>query len=76
MLVLTRKPGQALVADINGVEVKITVLTCNQYKAKIGIQAPTTVRVLREELIDVPDSDEEGAITVEVHPEQTSIGGV
>jgi len=47
MLVLTRKPGEALMlAD----EVKITVLEVKGKQVRLGIDAPSDVAVHREEI--------------------------
>jgi len=47
MLVLTRKPGEALMlAD----EVKITVLEVKGKQVRLGIEAPADVAVHREEI--------------------------
>jgi carbon storage regulator len=48
MLVLRRKPGEALV--LNGV-IKIHVLGVEGERVKLGIDAPPDVIVVREELI-------------------------
>ena len=46
MLVLSRKPGtQVLVGD----NVRITILEIRGGQVKLGIEAPESVRVLREE---------------------------
>lgn len=47
MLVLTRKPGEALIlAD----EVKVTVLEVKGKQVRLGIDAPADVEVHREEI--------------------------
>lgn len=55
MLVLTRKPGTALVLS-NGVTVTVTKVTGN--KVSLGIDAPSDVRVVRDELLTLPPQPE------------------
>lgn len=47
MLVLTRRPGESIVIG-NGI--KLTVVTIGPGRVKIGIDAPPTVRIDREEV--------------------------
>ena len=47
MLVLSRKPGEKLVIDNN---ITITVLEVAGNRVKLGVEAPSDVRVLRGEL--------------------------
>jgi carbon storage regulator len=56
MLILRRKPGEAII--LNGV-IRIIVLAVEGDRVKLGIDAPPDVIVMREELID-----ERGAIPV------------
>ena len=49
MLVLSRKQGEVLKI---GDDITVTVLSVNGNTMRIGIQAPSTVRVLRGELTD------------------------
>ena len=49
MLVLTRKPEQAIV--ING-NIVVKILGVERDRVKIGITAPEDVRILRQELLD------------------------
>lgn len=49
MLVLTRKVSQKIAI---GGDVHVTVLSIDGDKVKIGIDAPKSIRVFREELID------------------------
>jgi carbon storage regulator len=53
MLVLTRKPGEKIVIDG---QITITLLSSEAGRARIGIDAPDDVRILREELLD-PQED-------------------
>jgi len=47
MLVLTRKPGQSLYIGDN---VKITMMEIRGNQIRIGVDAPASVRVYREEI--------------------------
>ena len=49
MLVLNRKAGEAL--QLGG-GIRIVVLSCDRGGVRIGIEAPRTVPVLREELVE------------------------
>jgi carbon storage regulator len=62
MLVLSRKPGEKLVI---GKDITITVLETRGGRARIGIEAPGHVPILRVELITredgpAPDLGQEG----------------
>jgi carbon storage regulator len=48
MLVLSRKKGEAVVVGEN---VRITVLKSDRHGVKIGIEAPSGITILREELL-------------------------
>ena len=48
MLVLTRKANESIMI---GEDIKITVLTTDSDRVKIGIEAPQTLRVLRYETL-------------------------
>lgn len=47
MLVLTRKQNEGILI---GSDVTVTVISIDGDKVRLGIQAPTNVRVIREEL--------------------------
>jgi carbon storage regulator len=51
MLVLSRKPHEEIVIDG---EIRVTVLEVRGGRVQIGIQAPESVRVRREELAKEP----------------------
>lgn len=48
MLVLKRKAGESVVIMPN---IKITILTAEDGRVKIGIEAPDDVKIIREEII-------------------------
>ena len=50
MLVLTRKPGEALVID--GHDLVITILSVKGRKVRVGIKARDEVRIMRRELCE------------------------
>ena len=49
MLILTRSPGAAIHI---GDEIIVTVLSVSGQQVKIGISAPPSTKILREELIE------------------------
>jgi carbon storage regulator len=51
MLILTRKPGQSVV--IAG-SIVVTVLDARNGKVRLGIQAPSQVPIIRQELVTNP----------------------
>lgn len=52
MLVLTRKTGQAVrITTEDGREVTVTVTSAGEGWARLGFEAPDSVRVLRTEII-------------------------
>lgn len=58
MLILSRKPGEALMID-GKIEVKIVEI--NGDKVKLGITAPDDVMILRSELRQTIESNKESA---------------
>ena len=49
MLILTRRTGEAIV--ING-DIRVSILSIEGERVKLGIEAPREVPVLRQELLD------------------------
>jgi carbon storage regulator len=47
MLVLTRKQNQGILI---GSEITLTIISIDGDKVRVGIEAPSTLRVIREEL--------------------------
>ena len=68
MLVLRRRIGETVIIDGG---IKVTLLKVNGNSAKIGIDAPKDVRILRNELNDW--SDLSFADTDEAKPQDNSI---
>jgi len=54
MLVLTRKKEEKIIIGEGSEEIEITVLRIQGDKVSIGVKAPDSVRVLREELVNKP----------------------
>ena len=52
MLILTRRPGEAIQI---GEEVIVRVLSVNGSQIRIGIEAPKETNIVRTELIDKPN---------------------
>ena len=52
MLVLSRKIGESI--HIDG-QIKVTIVTVNGNRVKVGIEAPSEVRILRSELSEWPE---------------------
>jgi carbon storage regulator len=51
MLVLTRRPGQRILIDDR---IVVTVVSLKNGQVRLGIEAPSDVHILREELQDTP----------------------
>ena len=49
MLVISRKPGESLILSD---DIKITLLSVSGDKVAIGIEAPRSVSIIREELLE------------------------
>ncbi|MGQ9552842.1 MAG: carbon storage regulator CsrA [Anaerolineae bacterium] len=67
MLILTRKPGEAIV--ING-DIRVRVLSIEGERVKLGVDAPREVPVLRQELLDEVRQSNLEAVTRGESPEQ------
>ncbi|MEI7832075.1 MAG: carbon storage regulator [bacterium] len=63
MLVLTRKTGQSIVID-GGIE--ITVLEVRGGQIRLGISAPTEIKVNRKELLEQRPHVEEAEVPADV----------
>lgn len=70
MLVLTRKPGQSVYI---GDEVKITLMEIRGNQIRVGISAPSTVRIYREEIyLQIVDENKMAAGSIPVGDEGLS----
>lgn len=56
MLVISRKPGESLILSDN---IKITILSVGNDKVAIGIDAPRSVSIIREELQETIQANQE-----------------
>ena len=54
MLVLTRKEQQSVVLTVSGHEILVKCLSCSDGRTRIGIEAPSEVRIRRAELDEKP----------------------
>ena len=53
MLVVTRRPGEAIVIELpTGELIEVVVLSVDANQIKLGIDAPDEVLILREELLE------------------------
>ncbi len=48
MLILSRKPGDAIIIEGG---IRIVVLACDRKSVRIGIEAPASVSILRSEIV-------------------------
>ena len=71
MLILTRRVGEAVVI---GEEVTVTVLGVKGNQVRIGINAPKTVSVHREEIFERIKNEQSGASPVRAAPEYAAVG--
>jgi carbon storage regulator len=49
MLILSRRPGDAVVI---GDGIRLVVIECDRRGVRLGIEAPSDVRILREEIVE------------------------
>jgi carbon storage regulator len=71
MLILTRRVGEAIVI---GDEVTVTVLGVKGNQVRIGVNAPKTVSVHREEIFDRIKNEQQGADPALGAPEMAAVG--
>ena len=50
MLILTRRPGDSIIIELNE-EVKVMVCSINGLQVRIGVKADKKVNIFREELV-------------------------
>ena len=58
MLILNRRAGEALLIDGG---IRVVILSCDRHGARIGIEAPASVNIQREELRDRAEREAEVA---------------
>jgi carbon storage regulator len=56
VLILTRRPGESIFI---GDDIDVTICAVNGSQVKIGINAPATVKILREELAERIKAEEQ-----------------
>jgi carbon storage regulator len=61
MLVLSRRPGDAILIDGG---IRIVVLSCDHRGVRIGIEAPAQIGIVREEIAGQAADPERGAASV------------
>jgi carbon storage regulator len=71
MLILTRRVGEAVVI---GEEVTVTVLGVKGNQVRIGVDAPKTVSVHREEIFDRIKNEQKDASGPYTPPEMAAAG--
>jgi carbon storage regulator len=49
MLILSRRPGDAIVIEGG---IRVVVLACDKRGVRIGIEAPNSVSIVREEIVN------------------------
>ena len=54
MLVLTRKPGEIVILDLEGREVSVHILHTSTGRVSLGVDAPRDVKVRRGDLATNP----------------------
>ena len=65
MLVLTRKQNEGILI---GNEIRITLIDVDGDKVRIGIEAPRSIRVIREELVTEIGKENQMAVMSEYIP--------
>ena len=63
MLVLSRRPGDAILIDGG---IRIVVLACDHRGVRIGIEAPASIGIVREEIVDQIAAENKRATNVDV----------
>jgi carbon storage regulator len=57
MLILTRRPGESIIIELpTGEQITVTVLGAKGSQVRIGTDAPAEYMILREELVDFPQT--------------------
>ena len=63
MLILTRKPGERLII---GDDIAVTILSVKGNQVRVGVQAPASIAVHREEIYDRIQNERNGQKVVSV----------
>lgn len=67
MLILTRKKNESLI--ING-DIEITIVSSDEHKVKIGIEAPKSVEIYRKEVFEKIQQENRQSIVGASHVEE------
>lgn len=59
MLILSRRPGDAIILDGG---IRVVVLACDKRGVRLGLEAPPEVSILREELVAQVTSENRDAL--------------
>lgn len=59
MLILTRRPGDAIIIDGG---IRVVVLACDKRGVRLGLEAPPEVSILREEIVAQVTSENRDAL--------------
>lgn len=57
MLVLTRKPNEAVILKHGDVEIRVVLMELGMTRVRLGFDAPKDVEIMREELVQPERSD-------------------
>lgn len=55
MLIVSRRPGQSILI---GKEIEVFVLEVDGVQVRVGINAPKSIRILRQELLTIPGNQD------------------
>ena len=58
MLVVTRKLGETVVAQVGDINITVRLLDIKPGRVRIGLEAPDEVKLLRGELLKVPETEQ------------------
>jgi carbon storage regulator len=73
MLVLTRKKEEKIIIGEGSEKIEITVLRIQGDKVSIGVKAPDSVRVLREELVNKPYELPIETLQIDIQKRETAL---
>lgn len=51
MLVVTRKPNESLILDVDGKRIEVKILGVKGNQVRVGTDAPKDVHIIRDELL-------------------------
>ena len=60
MLVISRKKNEGMIINEN---TELTIIDIQGDRVKIGIEAPSEVKIIRKELLETEDANREAALT-------------